>query len=411
MDSLAESLRKIRKLAFVCSAAGKPVFCTGVNEESIADVMATAQALVSVSQACTGTLRSLKSQGCTLCFLDKNPLTLVAVSHLKEPVLVLRMQLVLLHAQIVSLLTAKALASIFDKHPGYDVRKLVAGSEHILQNLFDSFSKTPGAMLGAYPSMAMEPRVRRDMSEAMRVAIEKTGASFGILVHDNMVVSHVGLEGSKSRLIHWDILLLLNFVKSNVSLRVSETMTSLCLPFFDENGNFFAYIRYLDNESESFVVFLSDQPTSDVQLFQEGFRGVEDAWNSHIDHHACRLEQFLPDSVRHVEYDFIFKSSTLFQYVWSGGETVPSHLPVEDALIRYGQMRAGMFALDGESPQGPLQAFRFEDSGPTLFVGFASSKAELFVCFEKEHVSQEDAIQVAQSLRDVLLARSDILFS
>jgi len=60
MDTLGETLRKIPKLAFICSVAGKPVFCTGVDEESIADVMATAQALVSVSKACTGTLKSLK---------------------------------------------------------------------------------------------------------------------------------------------------------------------------------------------------------------------------------------------------------------------------------------------------------------------------------------------------------------
>lgn len=356
-------------------------------------------------------MHGCRSRQCTLCFLDKNPLTLVAVSRMKEPVLVLRMQLVLLHAQILSLLTAKALASIFERHPGYDVRKLVAGSEHIIQNLFTSFTETPAAMLGAYPSMAIDPRVRGEMSRAMHVAIEKTGASFGILVHDNMVVSHVGLQGSKSRLIHWDILLLLNFVRSNMSLKVSETMTSLCLPFFDENGNFFAYIRYLDNESESFVVFLSDQPTSDVQLFQEGFREVEHAWNSHIDYHARRLDEFLPDSARHGGYHFIFKSSTVFQYVWSGDETLPSHLSLEEALVRYGQMRAGMFALDGESPQGPLQAFRLEDSDDTIFVGFASSQAELFVCFEKDRVSQKDAIEIAQALRDVLLAQSDTLFS
>lgn len=326
---------------------------------------------------------------------------------MKEPVLVLRMQLVLLHAQILSLLTAKALTSMFDRNPGYDMRKLVAGSEHILQSLFNSFTKSPAAMLGAYPSLAIEPWVRRDVCSAMKTAIEKTRASFGILVHRNMVVSHVGLRGQKSRLLHWDILLLLNFVRSNESLRISETMTSLCLPFFDENGNFFAYIRYLG--SDSFVVLLSDQPTSDVELFQEGFREVEQAWNSHIDHHDTRLEQFLPDDVRQRRCHFIFKSSTSFQYVWSGA-SVSTHLSVEDAIVRYGQMRAGMFALDGESPNGPLQAFRLEESGENIFIGFASAKAELFVCFDTEHVSQENAIQIAQDLRDVLMTRSETLF-
>lgn len=62
-----------------------------------------------------------------VAFLDRSPLYLVGFSALGEPPAVLRMQLSLVHGQLVSLLTGSALASLFRRSPGYDLRKLLGG--------------------------------------------------------------------------------------------------------------------------------------------------------------------------------------------------------------------------------------------------------------------------------------------
>ena len=62
-----------------------------------------------------------------LAFLERPPLCLLAASALAEPPAVLRMQLTLVHGQIVSLLTASAISGILGRSPGYDLRKLLGG--------------------------------------------------------------------------------------------------------------------------------------------------------------------------------------------------------------------------------------------------------------------------------------------
>jgi hypothetical protein len=56
---------------------------------------------------------SCRSGDHVIAFLDRGPLCLLGVSPLGEPPAVLRMQLALVHGQIVSLVTSSALDSIF----------------------------------------------------------------------------------------------------------------------------------------------------------------------------------------------------------------------------------------------------------------------------------------------------------
>lgn len=53
-------LQQREKLVFVCSSAGKPVYSYNVHEERIAEIMATAQALVTVSKFKGENLKSIR---------------------------------------------------------------------------------------------------------------------------------------------------------------------------------------------------------------------------------------------------------------------------------------------------------------------------------------------------------------
>ena len=141
-----------------------------------------------------------------------------------------RLQLSLVHGQIVSLLTASALTHMFERNPGYDARRLLgepaagacrpavavlpahsgtsyclllslmlckpsvahhlvatassslllfllpippaAGSEGMLCSLIDSFTATPAALLGAYPSLPLLGGVRQALLASLGAAVK-----------------------------------------------------------------------------------------------------------------------------------------------------------------------------------------------------------------------------------------------
>lgn len=423
-----QSLLQNDKVFMVFSHAGKPIFCcsekNGIqNESHFADIMATAQALLSISR-CLGNgqhLKSCKSFGDsqrTLYFLEKTHLILFVVSHHDEPLLMLKMQLVMLHAQILSLLPMSGLTSLFEKSPGYDLRKLLTGSEHILCKLIQSFRWTPSTVLGAYPMLPMSPGSREDMRAVVLEALVKTRARFGVLISRDAIVANVSsivYRRNSTGLGHWDILLLMNFVKANnASLsQGSETLTTVCMPFFDSHGNFFAYIRHID--SDTILVILSGNPIDDIYVYQDACKSVQDVWEQSTE--LMILEDIVNKGMPVEEtnhfldiYHFVFKNSVTGQYVWSATQ-VPDGLELDSVIIQYGMMRAGMFALDGESPnRGPLQAFRLEELDDYIFIAFASIEAELFFCM-KRTMASENVIELVELLRNVLLNQSSFLFS
>lgn len=145
----------------------------------------------------------------------------------------LTLQLVLVHGQIVSLLTATALSAMFARNSGYDARKLLGaslvlvprcavgqpwlfptsaslccslaslwvpavvcvcaaaelncqhhvlfcctgGSDGMLSALVDSFTTVPATLLGAYPSLPMLGGVRQALATALAAAVKVILAS------------------------------------------------------------------------------------------------------------------------------------------------------------------------------------------------------------------------------------------
>ena len=349
------------------------------------------------------------SSGRVVSFLERAPLTLIGVSHLGESPAVLRMQLVLIHAQIVSLLTATALSSIFNRNPGYDLRKLLSGSEQILSHLFESFTQTPATLVGAFPSYPMDHRRREIMKQSIQEAMKKCDALFGLLISGGSVVA-IEASTATTSLQQWDILLIINFISSNASLRQSETMTTFCLPFYNDAGNFYAYIKYIDDGT--CTVFLSANSLVDMRTLGHAYNEVHSTWD------VCReedngtplmslcseFESMIPKSIRE-RWSFVYKESQKQQFIW----TFPNNADVKDALVRYGSLRVGMFAQDGEYANGPLHNFKLEECGDTTYVALCSNQDELYVQF-KTLVSRHDATAMTELLHASLRTNAPNLF-
>lgn len=174
------------------------------------------------------------------------------------------MQLALIHGQLTSLLTASALNSIFTKNPGYDARRLLGGSDIMLESLINSFTSTPAALLGAFPSFPLLPTLRTSILENLKTAVVASNSLFGLIISGRSVVAMA--SNTRLRMQQWDVLLLLNFLESNLSLRQAETaFTPLCLPTYNPNGHLHAHIQFLDTQTDTAVVLLAGGANPDFE--------------------------------------------------------------------------------------------------------------------------------------------------
>ena len=130
--TLSPSWRYGKKHYFILSEAGKPIYSRYGDEDQLAALMAVMQATVSFVQDLGDNIKAVKSSDSTIVFLNRKPLILVAVSHMCESTTQLIVQLTYLYHQVLSVLTLNQLSRIFDQKKGYDLRRMIAGSERLL---------------------------------------------------------------------------------------------------------------------------------------------------------------------------------------------------------------------------------------------------------------------------------------
>ena len=135
----------------------------------------------------------------------------------------------------------------------------------MLESLIKSFTSTPAALLGAFPSFPLLPTLRTSILENLKTAVVASNSLFGLIISGGSVVALTS-SNSRLRMQQWDVLLLLNFLKSNLSLQQAETVfTPLCLPTYNPNGHLHAHIQFLDTETDTAVVLLAGGANPDFQ--------------------------------------------------------------------------------------------------------------------------------------------------
>ncbi|PRW21034.1 SAND-like isoform X1 [Chlorella sorokiniana] len=446
------ALRHQPKHVFVFSTAGKPIYAYRKDEAALAGLMATAEAILSVAHSKGHTLRHIRVGSHVFAFLERPPLCLVGVSAYGEPPAVLRMQLSLVHGQIVSLLTSSALTHMFERNPGYDARRLLAGSEGMLCSLIDSFTATPAALLGAYPSLPLLGGVRQALLASLAAAVKATGAVHGVVVAGGAVAAACPAPGA-APLQQWDLLLLLNLLSSNQSFRHSgDAMTPVCLPRFNPAANLHAYIHYSDGATQTATVLLCggmpdpgalaaaqqrmQQQLEAIGVLQalissaaaeqhmaasNGGSGGNGGSSSSSSSSSSAVTSLLavpslPTAAGGGRFGatpllhFVYKLSARQQYVMA-----PFSQPLlagglqQPITVAYSQLRAAMFEGSAGSG-GPLQRLRFEARPRVTLLGAVTGDTELYLALDPL-TDKAEAAGVAGRLGMWLFARHDQLFS
>lgn len=248
--TLSKAWRSKTKHFFILSEAGKPIYSRHGDEDQLASLMAVMQATVSFVQDMGDNLRAVRTgQGTNIVFLNKRPLILVAVSHTAESPTQLFVQLTYLYHQMLSVLTLTQLSRIFEQRKGYDLRKMIAGSERLLDSLANAMDQDPASyIMSAVRVLPMVPSLRESISSVIKQHCSKTqNVVFALLMAENHLITLVRM---KKYLIHpVDLHLIFNLVNSSESFKLSESWTPICLPKFDSSGFMHAHVSYLSDES------------------------------------------------------------------------------------------------------------------------------------------------------------------
>uniref|UniRef100_L7LZQ9 Vacuolar fusion protein MON1 homolog n=1 Tax=Rhipicephalus pulchellus TaxID=72859 RepID=L7LZQ9_RHIPC len=254
--------RQQEKHVFVLSDAGKPIYCRHGSEEQLAALAGVMQALVSCIGLTGDQVRYVRAGRLRLAFLLRLPLILVAATSLPLSLQQLQGQLVYVHAQILSVVTASQLERVFSQRCNFDLRRLLAGSERFLDSLCDLMDSDPSFLLGAVRCLPLAPALRDQITQAMlKHCAKHKKLVFGLLVAEQQLVALVGMR--KYQLHHVDLHLLLNLVHASESFKTAEAWTPVCLPKFDPSGFLHAHVSYLAEGSPACLLLL----TVDRDLF------------------------------------------------------------------------------------------------------------------------------------------------
>ncbi|XP_019360679.1 PREDICTED: vacuolar fusion protein MON1 homolog A [Gavialis gangeticus] len=404
-DVTMDAWRMHQKHVFVLSEAGKPVYSRYGSEEALSSTMGVMMALVSFLEAEKNAIRSIHADGYKVVFVRRSPLVLVAVARTQQSEQEIAHELLYIYYQILSLLTWTQLNHIFQQKQNYDLRRLLAGSERITDNLLDLMARDPSFLMGAVRCLPMAAGVRDAVSASLQQARAKS-LVFSILLSRNQLVS---LVRKKDQFLHpIDLHLLFNLISSSSSFREGEAWTPICLPKFNSSGFFHAHISYLEQETDLCLLLVSTDredffTVSDCKRrFQERLRkrGVY-----HVLQEALRTPFYsisqvgIPD-LRH----FIYKSKS--SGLFTSPEIEGPYVSEEEkerllGLYQYLHSRA-------HNSSHPLKNIYFTGPNENL-LAWVTSAFELYVCYSPLE-TKAGAISTVNKLMKWIRKEEDRLF-
>uniref|UniRef100_A0A3B1KBJ2 Vacuolar fusion protein MON1 homolog n=1 Tax=Astyanax mexicanus TaxID=7994 RepID=A0A3B1KBJ2_ASTMX len=277
-DVTTESWRQHRKHVFVLSEAGKPIYSRYGSEEALSSTMGVMMALVSFVQSGDNIIRSVYSDEHTVVFMQQGPLVLVSVSSSRQSEQQLRDELLYVYNQIVSMLTQASIARIFEHKKNYDLRRLLAGSEKILDGLLNLVDSDPSFLLSAVHCLPISSSFRDSLSQILQKAITPN-LVFSILIAKNQLLTIVQekMVIEDARLDPADLHLLLNLIGASSAFQAGEIWTPICLPSFNPDCYFYAYISYLDPPNCTVCLLLLSTDKEAFYAVAECKRKIEEA--------------------------------------------------------------------------------------------------------------------------------------
>lgn len=187
-----------------------------------------------------------------ICYLLKPPLYLVAIAQWQEAETTLQSHLEYLYLAIVSLLSVSKLHRLFDRAANFDLKRLLQGTDGILDALLTRMQGDSTAMRGTLQPLRLDAALRHDAGIALLPSHNKAhrphDALYALLLSRKGLVT---LARARRHSIHpVDCQLLINTVFATKALKEGGTQSwvPICLPKFAPHGFVYAHVSFLDEE-------------------------------------------------------------------------------------------------------------------------------------------------------------------
>ncbi|XP_035918477.1 protein SAND-like [Anopheles stephensi] len=317
-----------KRHVFILSTAGKPIYSMHGNEDKLATLFGVMQALVSFIQSGNDTIKSIHAAGVKFVFLVKSPLILVAVSRTSHSVQQIQLQLTDVYNQIISTLTLSHMIKTFERRKNFDLRRLLAGSERLIDHLLVSdkcdrkvVSNNPFSfMTHSVRILPLQPSVRETVVSAIQSNCGKIkNLVFAVLIANNKLIALVRM---KKYFIHpADLRLIFNLIECSESFKSAESWTPICLPKFDSSGFLHAHVSYLAEDCQACLLLLSIERDVFYTLSEAKRKITEklrrsnclEAINDAINNKGIKLLNIGIPEIRH----FLYKSKSNAQLLCS----------------------------------------------------------------------------------------------
>lgn len=140
------------------------------DEDRQASLMGTMLALsqfLQHSQEKMDAIRCICAGDRKFVFLPRDHMILVAVARSHESMQSLLLQLTYVYNQIISILTYNRLATIFNRHMNFDLRRLLSGAEKFINSLLDLMEADPCFILASVRCLPLESSVREAIGQTI----------------------------------------------------------------------------------------------------------------------------------------------------------------------------------------------------------------------------------------------------
>jgi vacuolar fusion protein MON1 len=203
-------------------------------------------------------LREIVSDEGRITFLQRTPLLFAAVTKSKrrEPSSVARSHLDLLHNQLLGLLSVSQLTAMFKRKASVDLRRLLEGTDPIVDALLDRMQWDRSLLMGALQPCSISVTLRDEVSQLLnpgQLLEERRPPDllYVLLLYGSDIVT---LLRPKKHSVHpIDMQLLINTVQGTQALREagSESWLPLSLPKFAPQGFLHVYSSVLDVQDQT----------------------------------------------------------------------------------------------------------------------------------------------------------------
>lgn len=378
-SAIDPSWKKEDRHIFILSSAGKPVYSRYGCEDKLVTLFGVMQALVSFVQDSDDVIQAVNFGGRVLAFLIKGPLILVAVSSKRESVRFLVSQLTYVYNQVVSVLTLTRVTRIFEQRHNYDLRRLLAGSERLIDHLLTFTETRAEFLLDGVECLPLSNSARDSISNAIVSTCSKIkNLVFAILIAENKLITLIHLK--KYSLKPCDIHLIFNMVSTYESLRTAECWTPICLPNFDSSGYLHGHITYLTDDCQACLILL----TVDAELFHELSEAKKKitekllknqsitAINNSLKTPVVTMDAIGITHVKHFMYKCRKSSNILVP-------PIPSPYKESELLHQYQIVHNSMHEGPGNTPSLKLVHQHFATE---IMIGWITDKFELYVTMD-----------------------------